>query len=71
VADRIEIELLIGPDGQVRVETRGLKGTACIAETEALERALGRVEGRTRTSEYHQQPATSQASRSVPSGRRR
>jgi hypothetical protein len=57
VADRIEIELLFSPDGQVRLETRGLKGQTCVTETEALERVLGRVERRTRTSEYHQQPA--------------
>jgi hypothetical protein len=56
VADRIEIELLFSPDGQVRIETRGLKGKTCVAETEALEKALGRVASRTKTSEYYQQP---------------
>jgi hypothetical protein len=51
VADRIEIELLIGPEGEVRLETRGLKGKTCLAETEALEKALGNVTDRTKTSE--------------------
>ena len=56
MADKIEIELLFTPDGQVRLETRGLKGKTCLEETEALEKALGQVEGRTRTSEFYQQP---------------
>jgi hypothetical protein len=58
VADKIEIELLFTPEGEVRVETRGLKGKTCLTETESLEKALGTVKDRTRTSEYYQQPAT-------------
>jgi len=57
VAEKIEIELLFTPDGQVRLETRGLKGKTCLTETEALEKALGKVAERTKTSEYYQQPA--------------
>lgn len=56
MADRIEIELVFTPDGQVRLETRGLKGKACLTETEALEKAIGTVESRTRTSEFYEQP---------------
>ena len=58
MADKVEIELVFTPDGQVRLETRGLKGKTCLTETEALEKALGTVESRTRTSEFYQQPAT-------------
>jgi hypothetical protein len=58
VADRIEIELVFTPDGQVRLETRGLKGKTCLTETEALEKAIGTLASRTRTSEFYQQPAT-------------
>jgi len=57
VAEKIEIELHFTPDGQVRLETRGLKGKTCVTETEALEKALGRVETRAKTSEYYQQPS--------------
>jgi hypothetical protein len=57
VAEKIEIELLFTPDGEVRLETRGLKGKTCLAETESLERALGNVKDRQKTSEYYQQPA--------------
>jgi len=57
VAEKIEIELVFTPEGEVRLETRGLKGKTCMEETEALEKALGSVEKRTRTSEFYQQPA--------------
>jgi hypothetical protein len=56
VADKIEIELLFTPDGEVKVKTRGLKGKTCMDETESLERAVGTVQEREKTSEYYQQP---------------
>jgi hypothetical protein len=62
LADRIEIEVTIRPDGTVELETRGLKGTTCLAETEALEKRLGRVVRREKTSEYYQQPAGTRSS---------
>ena len=58
VADKIEIELVFTPEGEVRLQTRGLKGKTCLTETESLEKALGTVKKRERTSEYYQQPAT-------------
>ncbi len=58
MAEKVEIELVFTPDGEVQLKTRGLKGKDCLAETEALERALGRVTSREKTSEYYQQPAT-------------
>jgi hypothetical protein len=58
VADKIEIELVFTPEGEVRLQTRGLKGKTCLTETESLEKALGTVKERERTSEYYQQPAT-------------
>lgn len=62
MAEKIEIELLFTPEGEVRLETRGLKGKACLDETESLERALGTVKDRQKTSEYYQQPATTKGS---------
>jgi hypothetical protein len=38
--------------------THGLKGKTCLTETEALEKALGMVKERTKTSEFYQQPTT-------------
>jgi len=55
MAERVEIELVFTPDGEVRLETRGLKGQSCLAETESLEKALGRVKSRVKTSEFYQQ----------------
>jgi DUF2997 family protein len=55
VADKIEIEVTLSPGGEVRLVTHGLKGQTCLAETDALEKALGAVTKRERTSEFYQQ----------------
>jgi hypothetical protein len=39
------------------MKTRGLKGKTCMEETESLEKAIGTVKDREKTSEYYQQPA--------------
>jgi len=57
VAEKLEIVVTIAPDGTVKLETHGLKGQACLAETEALEEALGTVRSRTRTAEWYQHEA--------------
>lgn len=54
MAEKLEMVVTIAPDGAVRLETHGLKGQACLAETEAVERALGTVRSRTRTAEWYQ-----------------
>ncbi len=59
MADKVQIEITIGPDGTVRLQTKGLKGQSCLAETEALEKALGTVVRRQRTSEFYEQPVGS------------
>ena len=43
MAEKLEIEVIIGADGNVRFETHGLRGQSCLAETSGLEKALGRV----------------------------
>jgi len=53
VAERVELEIAIAPDGTVRVVTHGLRGEACLTETEALEKALGKVRSREKTREYY------------------
>ena len=55
MAEKLEIEVVIGPDGNVSFETHGLKGQACLAETAGLEKALGKVVRREKTREYYQQ----------------
>jgi hypothetical protein len=61
MADRVEIRVLIKPDGTVEMETHGLTGEDCVAETKDLEKALGRVTRRTKTSEYHAAKAGTKA----------
>jgi hypothetical protein len=61
VAERVEIEVTLTPDGEVRIVTHGLKGQACLAETDALEKALGEVRSREKTAEYYQQSSSSSA----------
>jgi hypothetical protein len=36
-----EIEVVIGKDGQVQLQVRGVKGTKCLELTKELEAALG------------------------------
>jgi hypothetical protein len=61
MAERVEIVVTIGPDGSVHLETRGLEGQSCMAETEALEKALGKVVRREKTSEFYRQAAGTKA----------
>ena len=58
MADKLEIEITIAPDGEVTAETHGLKGEACLAETKGLEAALGKASARAKTSEFFQKAAT-------------
>jgi hypothetical protein len=36
-----EIEVIIGKDGQVQIQVRGVQGTKCLTLTKELEEALG------------------------------
>jgi hypothetical protein len=54
------IELLISPRGEVRIETRGYVGGACLQATEALERALGLKQSDQPTAEGFQAEAATQ-----------
>ncbi len=58
MAEKAEIEVVIGADGTVRIKTHGLRGEACIEETKALEQAVGKVERREKTREYYEQASS-------------
>ncbi len=47
------IEVLISPNGETRLETKGFAGASCRAASELLERALGQTTGEQLTSEFH------------------
>ena len=53
MADKTELEIFIGPDGEVRIVTHGLKGQACLTETKDLEKAVGEVKHREKTREFY------------------
>ena len=50
---KVQLEIAIDPDGNVRIETHGLQGEDCLAETASLEKQLGEVGERTKTAEYY------------------
>jgi hypothetical protein len=67
--DLQEIDVFIDPDGQVRIEVRGVKGTSCLDLTRELEEALGgQVHEREMTPEAHQADTLPAAARHVRGG---
>jgi len=55
------IEIIVAPDGAVRLETKGFEGAGCRTASQFLERALGRKTSDEVTPEFHQQAAEQQA----------
>ena len=51
-----QINLLVSPAGEVRLETHGFAGPACQEASRFLQQALGQSLSEQLTSEYHQQP---------------
>ena len=47
------IEVVIGPDGSLKIEALGFKGADCERATAFLEKALGRISGRSKKPEYY------------------
>lgn len=52
-----QVIIQVSPDGEVKIEAVGFRGTACEQATRALETAMGKVGKRSRKPEYHQQQA--------------
>lgn len=53
------IEVIVSPDGQTKVETKGFVGSDCQQASKFIEAALGQRTGEQLTPEYYsQQPAT-------------
>jgi Protein of unknown function (DUF2997) len=49
-----EIEIEIGPTGQVTVRTKGIKGPRCIDVAETIAKIVGQIESRHLTCEYYE-----------------
>ncbi len=54
-----EIEFVIKPDGTVEERVTGVSGPDCEKVTEAIEKALGDVTKRDRTSDYYDESQSS------------
>jgi len=63
MAVKREIEMVISPDGKVKLTTHGFKGAECDGLSKAVDAFAGKVESRSRTSEYYEKaPVRSQTS---------
>ncbi|HET6249746.1 MAG TPA: DUF2997 domain-containing protein [Tepidisphaeraceae bacterium] len=49
------IEIIIDPQGQSTVQTKGFTGSSCRDASKFVERALGETTGEQLTAEFHQQ----------------
>ena len=54
------IEVVIGPDGSLKIDAVGFHGTDCQRATEFLEQALGRVSGKSKKPEHYRRALTQQ-----------
>ena len=59
----MKIEIIVAPNGQARVETKGFAGAECKQASEFIEQALGQRIGEQLTAEFHQQVASDQVQR--------
>jgi hypothetical protein len=55
------IEIIISPEGQTRVETKGFVGSECRQASQFIEQALGRRTGEHLTAEFHQNASQQQS----------
>ncbi|MCA9091400.1 MAG: DUF2997 domain-containing protein [Planctomycetaceae bacterium] len=54
------IDIIVAPDGQTRVETRGFVGSVCRDASRFIEQALGRTTGEQLKAEYYQTASAEQ-----------
>ena len=54
----MKIQIIIDPQGEIRLETKGFAGASCKDASKALEQALGLVQSDKPTSELYQNSST-------------
>ena len=54
-----QIEIIVSPHGEARLQTTGFSGAMCRDASRFLERALGQSVSEQLTAEFHQQNSTS------------
>jgi hypothetical protein len=52
--ERHELEVIITPSGEVKVEVKGAKGKACMEYVQLFEERVGRVKQKRVTSEFYE-----------------
>ncbi len=55
------IEVIISPQGETKIETKGFTSAACQGASRFLEQALGAVSSEKFTAEFYQQQSTGQS----------
>lgn len=55
------IEIVVSPQGETRLETKGFTGSECQQASRLLEQALGQTSSDTRTAEYYADQAHQQS----------
>jgi hypothetical protein len=57
------IEIIVSPQGETQVQTKGFAGASCRAASKFIEEALGQRVSEDLTSEFHQTQSVEQQSR--------
>ncbi|MDC7220334.1 MAG: DUF2997 domain-containing protein [Spirochaetales bacterium] len=60
MAEKQEMEITIGKDGQVQIHVQGVDGKSCMELTKDLEDALGLVTTREKTGDYFKEEKVSE-----------
>lgn len=60
------IEIVVAPNGQAHVETKGFTGSECRQASEFIERALGSKTGETLKAEFYQAAVATQQVKEGP-----
>ena len=60
MAAKHEIEIVIKPDGEVKIDIKGIKGPACLPIAKVLADGIGEIKSTNFTGEYYEKTATSQ-----------
>jgi hypothetical protein len=55
------IEIVVSPNGQTQVQTKGFTGSECRQASQFIEQALGQRTSEQLTSEFHQQASQQQS----------
>lgn len=60
MAAKQEIQILITPEGEVKLEVKGMKGSGCLLEIKRLADQLGQMKSQDLAPEYYEKPTEEQ-----------